>query len=152
MICSEVRERLIPWHDGEVGPSEAALLSEHVEGCASCAAFDQRLRATAPRPPPVKMPPDISARLDAAFDIDALLAKASEPAPAPARSWWSSGRALLLRRTEVPLGAVVAYLLLLAASLAFGLSGWYGAPEPARTAGSPEGIPADQFRPAAFEP
>jgi hypothetical protein len=152
MVCSEVRERLVPWHDGEVGPSEDELIRGHLVGCPSCTRLDQRLRDTVPAPPQLSPPPEVQQRLARALDIDLLLQEASRPAPPPERLWMQTWR-LLTRRAEVPVGAVMVYALLLFASFAWGLSSWWALPtgQVPLDAASAD-IPADQFRPAAFEP
>lgn len=154
MVCSEVRERLVPWHDGELGPSESALIEEHVSNCSQCASIDRRLQASMPQPPTCSPPPDIMARLDAAFDIDALLSAAQQKPRTAQLSVWGRGRLWLGQRTSVPIGAVMVYLLLLAASFAWGVSGRWerSSPDSAALEGTTADIPADQFRPASFEP
>lgn len=153
MSCNEVLERLVPWHDGEVGPSEGELIAAHLASCPSCASWDRRLQATVPSRPALKPPPGIEARLDEAFDLDRLLARAEQPSAAPEGAL-GQARRLLSRRAEVPLGAVMVYMLLLVGSFAWGLSSWWALPSGGRppVEAASADIPADQFMPASFEP
>jgi hypothetical protein len=153
MVCSEVRERLVPWHDGEVGPSEDELIRGHLARCSSCARFDQRLRHTLPTPPALAPPPEVQQRLARALDVDLLLQQASAPVSRPPTPWWRQTWRALARPAQVPVGAVMVYAMLLLASFAWGLSSWWALPVgqvPMDAASSD--IPADQFRPASFEP
>jgi len=41
--CSEIREALSAWYDGESAPAEPAVVRAHVAGCAGCSAFELAL-------------------------------------------------------------------------------------------------------------
>lgn len=45
MTCTEVREDLIAWLDGELDVRQAARLGEHLDGCAACRAIAEQHRA-----------------------------------------------------------------------------------------------------------
>jgi anti-sigma factor RsiW len=170
MECDEVRDRLVALHDDELSRSEAVQVREHLVACPACARADRRLRSSVPSRPFVA-DDALRARLAEALDPALILAMAArpvEPPPPPRpRLWQIAGRA-----ASVPVGAVVVYVVLLAASFGWGVSNWWslqivGSGDPAGVASgaaagvapsvetaSPAGtaIPADQFRPAAWDP
>lgn len=168
MECDEVRGRLVALHDDELSPSEGVQVREHVGRCISCGARERRLRATLPSPAFGPLPDAVRARFSAALDPSLILALAEEPVervrPVPLRGVWSA----VTRAASVPMGAVVVYLVLLAGSFAWGVSNWWtlaalrepsaiGARPSAGATGAPTAvsgtaIPADQFRPAAYDP
>jgi anti-sigma factor RsiW len=173
MNCDEVRERLVALHDDELSPSEAVQVREHVARCASCTGTERALVEFRPTPPAWRPPDAVRDRLDRALDPALLFALAEAPIPVahptPKRAFWPGVR----RATSVPLGAVVMYVVLLVGSFAWGVSNWWtlntlpeptvaGAPAPAPGTAivrppAPDAvggtaIPADQFRPAAWDP
>ncbi len=80
MNCSEVRESLSAWLDGELAPEVGALVDRHLASCDACLreltqleALEQALAALpAPAPPP-GLPEKVAARLRR-----------------PSRHWWQS--------------------------------------------------------------
>lgn len=147
MNCVDLRDRVVPWEDGELGPSEALLVERHLDGCASCRAFADRLASTRPAPPPLAVPADVLARLARATDVDLLAARAREP------EHRAMPRLFPGRRLNVPLGALL-LLLLAAGSVGWGLSAWWRPDRAAPSLAGAEGgtIPVEQFDEAAYEP
>ena len=43
MKCSEIREAISAWYDGERAPAEPTAVRAHISGCAECTAFELRL-------------------------------------------------------------------------------------------------------------
>jgi hypothetical protein len=158
MRCSEVGERLVAWRDDELGRSERILVEEHVRGCAACAEADRRLRASLPAPSR-SAPPDVLRRLEHRLDPDRILALADQPGPRARAPWlasWLLGVGGGWRRPiPVSAGAVLVYLVLLAGTFGWGLSGWWSLRGSAPSLQSPAHgpvVPAEQFRPAAYAP
>lgn len=159
MGCSEVLPRLVAWQDGELSPSESTQVREHVAGCTACARAHHKLAITMPLPTP-PAPAAVRRRLDRALDVDWILAEAARPPePEPAPQGWPTRLALALsQRSSIPLGALLAYLALLAATFGWGASNWWALhrtgdpPAAAQTVPTAGAIPAHQFRPAAYDP
>jgi len=155
--CTDTHGRLVAHQDGELSPSETLQVSEHMSGCARCADRYERLLAATPRPN-LSIPPAILRRLHDRVDVDAILAAAANGAAnRPHPSWVARGAAWLRRDTEIPMAAVIGYLLLLAAALGWGAASWHAPPgaPPAETLvaeqPSPE-IPAEQWQPVSWQP
>jgi anti-sigma factor RsiW len=157
MHCHEVEPLLVAWHDGELSPSAATQVEEHVAHCPHCVRRSQRLLDTTPTPW-ASPPADVQARLHAAVDVDLVLAEAERRGPpAPA---WRAPRWLTEPREVSPV-AVIAYAALLALSLGWGWSNWArlpsGASAPDLAGAQPAAIrvdviPADAYAPASYHP
>ncbi len=152
MHCQEVEPQLVAWHDGELSPSAAQQVEEHLASCGRCVRRSQRLLAATPEPLP---PPSsqVTARLHAALDVDDILTEAERRGPPDAP--WRLPR-WLIEPWEVSPMAILAYAALLAASLGWG---WMnGAPTTSTIAGaqptapSVQVIPADAYAPASYRP
>lgn len=158
MECDEVRDRLVALHDDELSPSEGVQVREHLADCGSCTRTNRRLRGSIPVPPSFSGD-DLRARLARQLDPNLILAMADRPpkaaaTPTPPESALWRG---ITHVASVPVGAVVVYVVLLAASFGWGVSNWWTLSSlRAPTAESPlpsgTAIPADQFRPAAYDP
>jgi anti-sigma factor RsiW len=159
MVCDEVRDRLVALHDDELSPSEVAQVREHVATCPSCAGANRRIVRSTPTAPSFGPGDALRARLSQQLDPSLILALAERPVVVAPR------RALPLsvvwrgftHVASIPVGAVVVYILLLAASFGWGVSNWLtlsALRAPATESPTPTGteIPADQFRPAAWDP
>ena len=135
MDCTDVTELLVAWQDGELSPSGAAQVEEHLGRCRACAAHAARLAAVTPEPF-LRPPSSVVRQLHAAVNVDAILAAADAPtAPPPTAS--------------PPRWVMWAAVALLAAG--WGLSRWTAA-GPALVNAPVHEIPADQFAPAAYTP
>lgn len=164
MSCSEVQDRLVAWQDGELSPGETLQVGEHLEGCAACARLEARLDAATPRAR-LAPPAGVRAALADRVSAEVILALAERPpAPPPPPSPAARLGRWLRRDATVPRGAVAGYLVVLAVVVGWGLSSWWSLAalraadaDPHRAAqtspatGAPE-IPADQWRPAAYNP
>lgn len=155
MDCREVAERLVAWQDAELSPGESTRVREHLARCPACRVADRRLADATPRVRLV-VPPEVRARLEHRVDAGVILALADRPEARPTairvRRW-------LAHETRVPTVALAAYAVLLAATVAWGLSSAWSLArlDPAGRvagdgAGAPREIPADQFVPAAYDP
>jgi hypothetical protein len=51
--CADVRERVAPFLDQELGPTERQMLERHLDDCASCRELVERVASQELRPPPV---------------------------------------------------------------------------------------------------
>ncbi len=145
MGCREVRDRLVAWQDDELSRGEAAQLEDHLRSCAECRRKERALADARPEPGPEA----VRAALDVRLDVDLLLAAARTPPAAPTpierlRAWMG-------REARVPMGLVVAYVAVLFAAIGFGLSALLPGSPPATTLTDVQPIPADQFRPAAWD-
>lgn len=160
MQCDQVTDRLVAYSDGELSRGEHTFVAEHLATCEACARLDEALRAATPEDVLV-IPPDVLARMHAAVDEAIASADLSPPVARPSSlTRWTRW---LRRDRDMSNGAVLAYGMLLAACLGWGLSNWLAVQglqhEPARTASMPTvqptsdaPIPGDQYRPASFSP
>src|SRR5688572_30038098 len=150
MRCSEVRERLVAWRDGELGRSEQEQVEDHLLGCSGCAREDRRLVDARPRPGRLAPPAAVRARMLDRLDADRLLALADQREPAPVErraevprigslDWL---RAQLGRPAPVSRGAALVYLMLLAGTFGWALSSWWSVPTTASPAPAGGAIPA----------
>ena len=103
MNCAEAAAALGPWSDGELAPTAATALGEHVAGCAACraerAALDalrrdiraEALRHVAPASLQARVVAELARQRQAALPVPARAASgASAPGatPVPARRRW----------------------------------------------------------------
>lgn len=161
MRCRHVRTRLVAFQDEELAPGEAQQVVDHLARCGDCRQLERRLDGVTPQARLV-VPADVRARLHARVD-GPVLRRVAASRPQPRRSVLAGWLAWFRRETEVPMGALLAYGLVLAGVLAWGLSNWWtlehlearldahqtaaaGAPE------APTQIPAEQYRPASWTP
>ena len=153
MHCSEAEPQLVAWQDGELSPSANHQLEEHLDRCAPCRTLAERLAASTPAP--FHAPPnDVQARLEAALNVDAILAAADRRGPLthPFRlpRW-------LREETEISRMTILAYAAILALTFGWGVANWSQTPlgiagvQPV-PAGLSSEIPADQFAPASYTP
>lgn len=52
MRCSNARNRIVAWIDGELSPAECEDLEEHLAGCPGCHDYTELMRKTTPSSPP----------------------------------------------------------------------------------------------------
>src|SRR5690348_4886945 len=112
MDCTDVRERLVALDDGELGASEAAIVSRHLDGCLTCRGRRARLHAATPRLALV-VPADVRQRLEA---LDGPTVRSAAPAAAPDRAG---------RRISLPLPAAIAWAFAFFAISAWGVANWW---------------------------
>lgn len=119
--CSDVRDRLGAWRDGELNAADSAAIARHVASCATCAGEERDLRALAGQiadlrtPAPPSFSRRVAASLDQATSSPGSASPGSGPSPAP----W---------RTNRPAGswaAIAASLVLSAASGWLAATLWY---------------------------
>lgn len=159
MNCRFTRRRLVAWMDGELAPAEAALVEEHLHGCASCTDRAERLDAWTPEAPVVAL--DDQARHAMHLRLDAALDAAwNAPEPAPRRPW-DDAVDLLRGDVSVPRGLVALYAaaLLVAIGLAAGRTLAPPSADPGATAATtPTPLTettaqaSESARPAAYTP
>lgn len=163
MRCATVQSRLITWQDDELAPGEAAQVEEHVHQCAACRSLSARLGAVQIDAPLV-IPPAALARLHAATEVDLLLAAAADEnrtSPFPPEPFW---RRWLVDAVEVPgwtvlvAAAAVCLLAVYAVQTQWQLDSTQAelaartVPITAPVDAAPSSVPADQFRPASYQP
>ncbi|MEZ4317977.1 MAG: zf-HC2 domain-containing protein [Myxococcota bacterium] len=160
MQCPWVQERLVAFADGELSPGEATWVAEHLESCDACAQLDLRLRDVTPEPG-LEIPADVMERMARAVD-DAVLAALDEPpaveTPTTAARW---GR-WLRRDRDLSNGAMLAYGILLAACVGWGVSNWLvvqelrqevqRSPVAATAPTNSATIDSTQYEPASYQP
>jgi predicted anti-sigma-YlaC factor YlaD len=157
MDCGEARQRLVALQDGELAPSEQVQVEEHLASCPSCRALEARLAAVTPRAS-LQVPPAMLARLEDRVATDVILALADRSANRPHPTWIARAGRWLRRDLEIPAGAVVGYLVLLAATLGWAVASWWSLQsQPSLDVASDapgvgSEIPAEQWRPAAYSP
>lgn len=134
--CDEVRDRLVPFEDGELGPSEAALVERHLDTCTACARFaDGVARVELPAPPAVdrRLEAELFARLDVA------LAEARVADVPPRRDLWP-----IVARVAFAAAAVAAFLA------GFTVDRWQPAVVALRP-GAADAMSSAQYLPASWE-
>ena len=85
MNCSACRTRIGVLAEGELSARDARLVEKHLEGCAGCRAFADKL--TAVEHSLVRLAP-IEPRADFTIAVMANIAAMPVPARQPARLWW----------------------------------------------------------------
>lgn len=125
------RERMSPYMDGQLSPTEAAQLETHIESCAECADELRALRTT--RQLLRTMP---SVRLPRAFTLEAAPRRQALP------------RLFYFLRTATAVTAAV-FVALLAASVVLPVSGWAPASAPAALRAAQPAVTAPAAAPAA---
>lgn len=162
MQCSWVTGRLVAFQDDELSRSEFTIVTEHLDGCASCQQLEQSLRDATPEPF-LEIPPDVMASMARAVE-DALEEEFTRPQQAVAPSTWQRSSRWLRKDRDTPNGALLGYGLLLAACLGWGVSNWFAVqalqaeverPSVALSAPAPATevvVPSDQYRPASWTP
>jgi anti-sigma factor RsiW len=146
MDCTDVRERLVALDDCELGPSEAAIVERHLEGCLSCRGRRARLSAATPRASLV-LSRQVRARLES---LDGARVRASTPVV----------RERSRRILAVPLPLAVAWAFAFCLISAWGVANWWQRTGlEAQIAASSQriepvdgAIPADAYRPASWTP
>lgn len=86
MDCEHVRMHIAPLLDGELGPAEEQLIGEHLEACAACADFAERVAAqdlAPPGPDPRTAQPDFWQAMDQAVDTEWLRIQRAAPSRPP---------------------------------------------------------------------
>lgn len=155
MDCGEAIQRLVALQDGELSPSEAVQVQEHLAACGACRMREYRLAAATPRDT-LRIPPAVLARLSDRVSADVVLALADRPAAnRPHPGWVARAAGWLRRDLEIPAAAVLGYVVLLAMSLGWAASSWLSHPSIDVTGDGSHAaseIPAEQWRPAAYNP
>ncbi len=147
MDCEDAQALIVAWQDGELSKSGAAQVEEHLSRCQACAWTARRLSDISPKPF-LRPPEAVLSRLDRSLDVDLLLQRAAQPAPA--ESGW---RRWLARQRSISHAELLVAAALWALSLGMGASWWadrQGAPASASVMGSE--IPGEQFAPASYTP
>ncbi len=163
MRCAAVNTRLVAWQDQELSPGEATQVEEHLRGCAECQALAVRLEAVE-LDEPLVIPAAVLARLHAATDVDDLLAAAADEtrrSPLPPESLWQRW---IVDAIEVPGWTVLAGAAALSLLAVYAVQTQFELDQtqaelaartiPATAVGDPTAasLPADQFRPASYQP
>jgi hypothetical protein len=106
MKCSDLKELLSSWIDGEASPSEARQVEEHLETCAGCRTLERKMRAVGIGVARTEgsVPPGFREKLFARMEAEELLPRR--------RSLF----AYSLRWAAVPLAAAAAAILFLLVS------------------------------------
>ncbi len=89
MDCEDLRTRVAPLLDGELGPAEEQLVGEHLEHCGACAEFVEQIAAqdlVPPGPDPRTSKPEFWTGMDAAIDDEWHRIQAASPSTKP-RLW-----------------------------------------------------------------
>lgn len=140
--CRETCDLLVPFEDGELGPSETALVQRHLEACAACArraAASARVELARPFAPNLAIEAVLFAQLDAALD----------------RAWEEQGRTPIVRAAPARRASSMGTALWLAAAAAAFVSGyfadaWRPAAIAARTI-SVDAVARDAYLPASWD-
>jgi anti-sigma factor RsiW len=153
--CTEIRDRLVPFCDGELGPSESHVIEEHLGGCAACRDHLDRLDAVTPEPAlviPAPLIDELDRRIRLALDEAERAPRLVVRTPTPTAR---VGR-WLGRPTGVSYGAALAYAAVLTLAVSWGMTNWWTARDlEARLAANPvtlhpgDPLPAAQFREAS---
>lgn len=128
MNCWRTKQLLAAYLDGELSPSEATLVEEHVERCPECAELRDRIAALPPLDLP-RLDPEaeerIWARMDAALE-QAWDRREVERPPSAARTLRERlFGGLRMGKLSIPVPIAAAYLLLIAGLTAWNLVTYY---------------------------
>ncbi len=128
MNCWRTKQLLAAYLDGELSPSEATLVEEHVERCPECAELRDRIAALPPLDLP-RLDPEaeerIWARMDAALE-QAWDRREVERPPSAARTLRERlFGGLRMGKLSIPVPVAAAYLLLIAGLTAWNLVTYY---------------------------
>lgn len=119
--CSDVRDRLGAWRDGELNAADSAAIARHVATCATCAGDEREMRALAGQVADLRTPapPSFARRIAASFDQATLTEGSASPGSAPSSASRRANRSAGLRV------AIAASLVLSAASGWLAATLWY---------------------------
>lgn len=167
MHCAAVQSRLVAWQDEELSPGEHVRVTEHLEQCPDCRAAETRL-GSIDLSDALEIPPHLAARLAQATSPELLLAEAARAdraSPFPKAPWH--------RRWTTEVVEVPSWMVMAAAAALFLTAGWAvqmtwayessvaetealmaertePSTEPLQI--TPVDLPADQFKPASYQP
>jgi hypothetical protein len=154
LTCWDIQERLVPFQDGELAPSELELVAEHLDGCDGCADLERRLDRATPRPT-LLIPPRVHEELQhrVAEAVDRAWETTTWEPPTLTQRW----RRWLARDRDVTTSTMLAYAAMLLVVSTWGMGNWMEARQLRAQATDPgpslvSPIPAEQYRPASYAP
>ena len=161
MSCDWIGDRLVAFQDDELGRSEHLIVEEHLRECRECRDLEQTLALSTPEPF-ILVPKEHQLHLQAALatTLDIEFNTPHQRVPPSTSQRWASW---LRRDRDMSNGTIIAYGLLLAACVSWGVANWIAvrsisAPSSttalalhSNTASSSETFSSDQYRPAGYE-